>query len=32
MVYLDCNHIKDDYSRELAPAMGALADRALARG
>jgi hypothetical protein len=32
MVYLDWNHITADYSRELAPVMGALADRALARG
>ncbi len=32
MVYLDWNHITADYSRQLAPAMGALADRALAHG
>ncbi|OBI81010.1 acyltransferase family protein [Mycobacterium sp. 1245805.9] len=31
MVYLDWNHITAEYSSQLAPAMGALADRALAR-
>jgi peptidoglycan/LPS O-acetylase OafA/YrhL len=32
LVYFDWNHMTIEYSRELAPAMGALADRALAGG
>ncbi|EHB49694.1 acyltransferase 3 [Mycolicibacterium rhodesiae JS60] len=32
LVYLDENHITLEYSRALAPAIGALTDRALARG
>ena len=30
LVYLDKNHLTVEYSRLLAPAIGALADRALA--
>lgn len=32
LVYFDWNHMTFEYSRQLAPAMGALADRALAGG
>jgi hypothetical protein len=32
LVYKDQNHITDEYSRLLAPVIGALADRALAPG
>ncbi len=32
LVYFDWNHLTLEYSRVLAPAIGALADRALARG
>ncbi len=32
MVYLDWNHLTAEYSRQLAPAIGALTDRALAHG
>ncbi|BBZ39213.1 acyltransferase family protein [Mycobacterium conspicuum] len=32
LVYLDSNHLTLEYSRLLAPAIGALADRALASG
>jgi peptidoglycan/LPS O-acetylase OafA/YrhL len=32
MVYLDWNHLTAEYSGQLAPAMGALAGRALAHG
>ncbi|BBZ44482.1 acyltransferase family protein [Mycobacterium parmense] len=32
MVYFDWNHLTHEYARLLAPAMGPLADRALARG
>ncbi|KUH94605.1 acyltransferase [Mycobacterium sp. IS-1556] len=32
LVYLDRNHVTFEYSELLAPVMGALADRALARG
>jgi hypothetical protein len=32
LVYLDTSHLMLDYSRLLAPVMGALADRALAHG
>jgi peptidoglycan/LPS O-acetylase OafA/YrhL len=32
LLYLDSNHMTLEYSRELAPAMGALAARALAAG
>ena len=32
LVYFDGNHMTLEYSRQLAPAMGALADRALATG
>jgi peptidoglycan/LPS O-acetylase OafA/YrhL len=32
LVYLDRNHLTVEYSRLLAPAIGALADRALAQG
>ncbi len=32
LVYLDENHLTPEYSRQLAPVMGALADRALAHG
>ena len=32
LVYLDSNHLTQEYSRLLAPAIGALADRALAHG
>ena len=32
LVYLDSSHLTLEYSRLLAPVIGALADRALARG
>ena len=32
LVYFDQNHLTAEYSRALAPAIGALADRALAGG
>ena len=32
LVYVDWSHLTFEYSRLLAPAIGALADRALARG
>ncbi|SPM28055.1 acyltransferase, partial [Mycobacterium terramassiliense] len=32
LVYLDSNHVTLEYSRQLAPVIGALADRALAHG
>ena len=32
LVYLDENHLTFEYSRVLAPVIGALADRALAHG
>ncbi|MCV7093467.1 acyltransferase [Mycobacterium interjectum] len=32
LVYLDSNHLTLEYSRQLAPVIGALADRALAHG
>ncbi|MGA9492111.1 MAG: SGNH hydrolase domain-containing protein, partial [Mycobacterium sp.] len=32
LVYFDQNHVTDEYSRLLAPVIGALADRALAHG
>ena len=32
LVYLDSNHLTEEYSRLVAPAIGALADRALAHG
>ena len=32
LVYLDGSHLTLEYSRLLAPVMGALADRALAHG
>lgn len=32
LVYMDQNHITDEYSRLLAPVIGTLADRALAPG
>ncbi len=32
MVYFDWNHLTPEYSRQLAPVIGALADRALAHG
>jgi hypothetical protein len=32
LVYLDENHLTLEYSRRLAPVIGALADRALAHG
>ena len=32
LVYVDSSHLTFEYSRALAPAIGALADRALARG
>ena len=32
LVYFDENHVTDEYSRLLAPVIGALADRALAHG
>ncbi len=32
LVYLDSNHLTVEYSRRLAPVIGALADRALAHG
>jgi len=31
LVYLDKNHLTVEYAQLLAPAMGTLADRALAR-
>lgn len=31
MVYFDAGHITREYSKYLAPALGALADRAVAR-
>ena len=31
-VYVDSNHLTPEYARALAPAMGTLADRALAQG
>ena len=32
LVYVDVDHLTVEYSRLLAPVMGALADRALAHG
>ena len=32
LVYLDAGHLTVEYSRVLAPVIGALLDRALARG
>ena len=32
LAYLDSNHLTHEYSRRLAPAVGVLADRALAQG
>ena len=32
LVYFDENHMTSEYARALAPVIGALADRALARG
>jgi hypothetical protein len=32
LVYVDSNHLTLEYARALAPAMGTLADRALAQG
>jgi len=32
LVYVDSNHLTPEYARALAPAMGTLADRALAQG
>jgi hypothetical protein len=32
LVYLDENHLTLEYSRALAPVIGALADRAMAQG
>ncbi len=32
LVYMDVSHVSIPYSRQLAPAIGALTDRALARG